>query len=119
MAKQIINNREITTTCSHCGYFSCQCHIKSRTKDLETQILVLQAELAKHRWIPVAERLPEYLTLVIACIERDGGHRMVRIRQMGKPNEWFDEYDRSTMNMKQKEENVVWWMSLPEDKDNG
>ncbi len=67
-------------------------------------------------WIVIKSNddLPEYLTLILARIERGNGHRMVRIRQMGKPNEWFNEFDQSTMSMKSVEENVSAWMPLPE-----
>ncbi|KKK49754.1 hypothetical protein LCGC14_3131850, partial [marine sediment metagenome] len=32
---------------------------RKETKELRTSIKALTAELKKHRWIPVAERLPE------------------------------------------------------------
>ncbi len=56
--------------------------------------------------------LPKYLTLVLVCIERENNHHIVRIRQMGKPNEWFNEFDQSTMNIQGKEDHVVAWVPL-------
>ena len=72
------------------------------------------------KWISTEKSLPKKMELLMACIQRDGGHRMVRVRQMGKPNEWFDEYDRSTMSMKQVEENVTHYcyIDLPPNMDN-
>ena len=82
------------------------------SKGAEKEIDSLRTQLAAHRWIPVGERLPEKQTLVRVRITIDGEPHIVRIRQMGEPHEWFNEYGQSTMSMKQIEENVIDWKEL-------
>ncbi|KKN77607.1 hypothetical protein LCGC14_0358820 [marine sediment metagenome] len=79
---------------------------------IQQEVDKLRTQLAAHRWIPVGERLPEKQTLVRVRITIDGEPHIVRIRQMGEPHEWFNEYGQSTMSMKQIEENVIDWKEL-------
>ena len=86
--------------------------VDAGTTALYSEIDKLQAQLKDYDWISVSDRLPEEGEMVL-CLVNGGMGLNPRVRKRkNNPPKWYNEFDNSTMNVIQAEEDVTHWKTI-------